>query len=363
VLVSINVLLVRAALPPAAPSVVKAAAGSFGTDDPVGDPTGQMRPGTGSESVAVRMVADNLTQYRDSVVRTLLTQSGLTLAAALALALLIGWVTASRVLRPVHDVTSTARRLHADRLDERIHMQGPRDELTELADTFDQMLDRLATSFESQRRFVANASHELRTPLATQRTMVEVAMARPTADPATRELCRRLLTMNVRLEALIDGLLTLARSDRGLGTSQVVRLDEVVSSVLVQHGATAARADVQLRTDLAPRTVHGDPVLLEQLVTNLVHNAITYNTDGGTVWLQVREHPALQIGNTGPLVPAESASMLFEPFRQLRQTPTGAGRGVGLGLSIVASIARAHGGSAQADPRDGGGLEVTVLLP
>jgi signal transduction histidine kinase len=241
-------------------------------------------------------------------------------------------------------------------------MDGPRDELTELADTFDAMLDRLAASFDAQRRFVANASHELRTPLAAQRTMVEVAMARP-GGAAIHELGGRLLTMNVRIEALIEGMLMLARSDRGLDAKQAVRLDALTQKVVATHRPNAERREIELHWVLMPRTVEGDPVLLEQMVTNLVENAINYNRPGGEVWVRVHRQPALQVTNTGPVVPAESVPLLFEPFRQLRLAPSRADRGVGLGLSIVASIARAHAGRAQARPQEGGGLDVSVTLP
>jgi len=321
--------------------------------------TGPAVPAGPPPNTGVTMFA----QLRDAVLNTLLAQSALALAMTLLLAVVLGWFVASRMLRPVTEIAAIARRLGADSLDQRIRMDGPRDELTELADTFDEMLDRLATSFDSQRRFVANASHELRTPLATQRTMVEVAMARPSAEPAIGELGTRLLTMNARIEALIQGMLVLARSDRGLDSKRPVRLDSLAQGLVATQRPHAERLGLQVRCSAVPRTVHGDPVLLEQLVTNLVENAIKYNRPGGEVCVHVGQRPALQVTNTGPVVPAESVPELFQPFRQLRIAPSRPDRGVGLGLSIVASIARAHGGSARACPRDGGGLEVSVTLP
>ncbi|QFZ17159.1 sensor histidine kinase [Saccharothrix syringae] len=300
--------------------------------------------------------------YRSDMLRTLLIQSGVTLAGSAVVALLLGRLAASGMLRPVHHVVAMARRLSADELDQRIRMQGPKDELTELADTFDGMLDRLARSFDSQRRFVANASHELRTPLATQRTMVEVAMTRLGKDRAARELCEKLLVVNARSEALIEGLLVLANSDRGLERTQPVRLDRIVVQVVDAHRPALEQAGVRLHAASAPRTVPGDPVLLERLVTNLVGNAIKYN-DGGAVWVRVGAEPALEVANTGPPVPADRVPSLFEPFVRLRSERVGADRGVGLGLSIVASVVRAHGGAVRAEPRDGGGLTVGVSLP
>jgi signal transduction histidine kinase len=291
---------------------------------------------------------------------------------------------AGRALRPVQAVVATARRLGADNLRARIRLAGPRDELTELADTFDEMLDRLAAAFDSQRRFVAHASHELRTPLAAQRTLVEVAMARPGAERTVHDLGERLLAMNARIEALIEGLLVLARSDRGLALRQVVCLEEVVDAVLDAQRPLAARAGVELRwerpgehpgpvpAEPLTRLVRGDRVLLERMVSNIVDNAIKYNHRGGTVWVRHGGRLALSVTNTGPEVPPAAMPELFEPFtragrgRDGRESRAGrepGARGAGLGLSIVASVARAHGGWVGATPRPGGGLELTVSLP
>ncbi|WP_329100758.1 HAMP domain-containing histidine kinase [Micromonospora sp. NBC_01699] len=344
VLLAINYLLVRAALPPAV---------AEGAETGHSGPTSIVRP----------IEADTVAEYRIDVLNTLLAQSSVTLSITLLLALLVGWIVASRMLRPVRAMAATARRLSADNLDQRIRMQGPRDELTDLADTFDKMLDRLSASFDSQRRFVANASHELRTPLAAQRTLVEVALGRDTSDPSVRDLCGRLLAMNVRIESMIEGLLVLARSDRGLDVQEPVRLDQVAASVIDAQRGPAARAGLRIHSELTPQLVDGERVLLERLVNNLVDNAIKYNHPGGQVWLRVGGGTALRVGNTGPTVPVTSTSELFEPFRQLRRGRDGSGHGVGLGLSIVASIASAHRGSVHADPRDGGGLDVVVRLP
>jgi signal transduction histidine kinase len=309
---------------------------------------------------AAQVVQHNIAEYRADVLNTLAAQSGIALAASVVLALGLGWVAAHRMLRPVQQVTATARRLGADNLRERIRMPGPRDELTELADTFDGMLDRLAESFDSQRRFVANASHELRTPLATQRTMIEVAMAKiPPGSPA-RRLCERLLTVNARNEQLIDGLLVLASSDRGLRARTDVRLDEVARQAVAVHRASAAQRGCTLHVELKPCVVRGDRLLLERLVGNLIDNALKYNTEPGSVWIGVGERPSLSVANTGPDVPADAVPGLFEPFRQLAGDRAGPQRGVGLGLSIVASVVRAHDGTIEAVPRAGGGLVVVI---
>jgi signal transduction histidine kinase len=315
------------------------------------------------QSDATVLVGGVVTDYRASAIRTVLVISGIALLIVGAMAALTGWLMAGRVLRPVRHITMTARRLEAERLDRRINLDGPHDELKELADTFDGMLDRLADSFDSQRRFVANASHELRTPLAVQRTLVEVAMADPTASPELMRLGAHLLHTNERNERLIDGLLVLARSDRGLTTREPVRLDRIVDAVVRSCADLAERAGVTLTSELAPRAVAGDPLLLERLVTNLVHNAIHYNGWDGTVHVEVGAEPALMIVNTGPTVPLESVSGLFEPFRRLDRDRTAHRVGAGLGLSIVRSVARAHGGGVDAAPNAGGGLVVSVTLP
>jgi signal transduction histidine kinase len=312
---------------------------------------------------AVDFAGGVVTDYRASVIQTILLVSGIALAILGVLAAVLGWLLAGRVMRPVHRITTTARRLEAEQLDRRINLDGPPDELKELADTFDGMLDRLAGSFDSQRRFVANASHELRTPLAVQRTLIEVAMADPTASPELLRLGTHLLHTNERSERLIEGLLVLARSDRGLRNREPVRLDRIVALVVASAADLAADAGVTLRSELMPRAVAGDASLLERLVTNVVHNAIHYNERGGTVVVRVAETPALVITNTGPRVPAESVSALFEPFRRLDRDRTAHRTGAGLGLSIVRSVARAHDGAADATPNPGGGLRIEVNLP
>ncbi|MFI9746724.1 sensor histidine kinase [Streptomyces sp. NPDC052494] len=262
-------------------------------------------------------------------------------------AVVVGWWTAGRVLRPVHEMTARARRLSERNLHERIAASGPDDELKELGDTIDALLGRLETAFDSQRRFIANASHELRTPLATQRAAIQVGLD---DDCDVRQI---LLDTNRRSERLIDGLLLLARSERGLAEREDVVLGEVVveeyeDAVVVRGGGV----------------VRGSRVLLGQLVRNLVANAVAYNVPGGVVDVRV-EGGVLSVVNTGPVVPPEQVDGLFEPFRR-GEGRDRMGPGAGLGLSIVRSIAVAHGGSVTATARsaaEGGGLAVTVTLP
>jgi signal transduction histidine kinase len=303
-----------------------------------------------------------ITSFRADVMEKLLLASGIALLSAGVVAALLGYLMARRALRPLHTIMSTARRLEAENLDRRINLEGPQDELKELADTFDGMLDRLAAAFDSQRRFVANASHELRTPLAVQRTLIEVAMGDPTATPEMLRLGQHLLHTNERSERLIEGLLVLARSDQGLVTRVPVRLDQVVEGVLRSCTGLAAEQGVTVASRLEPRLVVGDQVLLERLVTNLVQNAIHYNETGGSVLVTVAEHPALVVSNTGPVVPSEALPSLFEPFRRLDKERVGH-NGAGLGLSIVRSVAAAHHGMVYAEPNFGGGLRIIVGFP
>ncbi|GAA3651983.1 signal transduction histidine kinase [Lentzea atacamensis] len=298
-------------------------------------------------------------QFKMATMSTVLWQSIIALLVAAVLAVWLGWVVAGRVLAPLHSITTTAHRLEAERLDQRIELEGPQDELKELADTFDGMLDRLASSFDSQKRFVANASHELRTPLAVQRTLIEVALADPGASDDMRRLGAHLLDTNERSEKLIDGLLLLARSDRGLATRELVWLDETIEDEVESCASLAAAKEVTFDVSVRPYLVEGDPVLLAQLVGNLLRNAVLYNKPGGTV--SVRLDRELVVSNTGPTVPAEAVPALFEPFRRLRDRTGTAGSG--LGLSIVQSVARAHQGSVKARPNGGGGLVVQVNLP
>jgi signal transduction histidine kinase len=250
-----------------------------------------------------------------------------------------------------------------ENLGHRIRREGVNDELRDLADSVDEMLDRVAVGFEGQRRFASNASHELRTPLAVQRTLVEVAMVTGGNDPELNRLGAQLLMVNERNECLIEGLLVLAESDRGLPGTVPVRLDTLAAEVLDAYGELAAEHKVTLRRGVVERTVQGDPVLLERMICNLVHNAIKYNEPGGWVEVVVAEQPALSVHNCGQAVPAESVSSLFEPFRRLTAERTNQRDGAGLGLSIVRSIVAAHHGGVSAEPGAEGGLRIDVTMP
>src|SRR6266511_3555006 len=214
---------------------------------------------------------------RDDTLNTMLVASIVALGVVGIVPAGFGWLLAGRALEPLHQITATARRVADRSLHQRIALDGPDDEIKDLADTFDAMLERLDRAFDSQRRFVANASHELRTPLTINRTLIEVALDNPQASESLRQLGTALLAVNHRHERLIDGLLTLASSQERLSALGPVDLAAIVGHVTSQSRAAAQQAGVELRTALAAAPVAGDPALLERLVHNLIDNAVGYN--------------------------------------------------------------------------------------
>ncbi|WP_233526286.1 sensor histidine kinase [Actinomadura spongiicola] len=335
-----------------------------------------------TELVALKERADRqIAQQKRDVLEQLLQSSLVTMLVLGVLAVVIGYVVAGRMLRPLHAVTAAARRLSESNLHERIALDGPQDEIKDLADTFNRMLDRLNRAFDGQRRFVANASHELRTPLTINRTVLEVALASPKNPPETKALADVLLGNTARHERLIEGLLTLARSERDLAARAETPLPDVVRGALDHLDGLADEAGVDVEARLAPAAVSGDPVLLERCAVNLLENAVKYNARGGRVWVRtgVRDGSAfLRVVNTGRPVPSYEVAAIYEPFRRLRpdrpradrdgsgggaRERTGSADGAGLGLSIVRAVVDAHGGTIETVPREGGGLSITVRLP
>ncbi|MGY3681229.1 signal transduction histidine kinase [Streptomyces sp. TE33382] len=319
-------------------------------------------------------VYDLTDHVSDAAGQQLMYWSVAALLVMTACAVGVGWWTAGRVLRPVHAMTAKARRLSEHTLHQRIASSGPDDELKELGETLDALLARLERAFDSQRRFIANASHELRTPLATQRAAIQVGLDDPTPEDLVRTR-QMLLDANRRSERLIEGLLVLARSERGLasGEREAVGFARVVEEeVARQHSRLRAarrarggpEADViDVRTVVSgPCTVRGNRLLLAQLVTNLLANAVTYNVPGGHVEVSLTAEGRLAVRNTGPMVAEADIPGFFEPFRR-GEGRDRMGPGSGLGLSIVRSIAEAHGGTVTAVPGPEGGLAVTVRLP
>lgn len=289
-------------------------------------------------------------------------------AALVAFGLLGGWVLSGIVLRPLERITDAARRARDGSLDHRISLPGSRDELTDLADTFDAMLARVQRTVDEERRFAANASHELRTPHTIIRTMVEVAQA----DPAGRDvdvLLARIEATNDRAIATTEALLALARVGRGSPIERTsVDLAALVSEVTDMESTEEAALGIRLHLSSSPATVAADRTLLERLVSNLVHNAVVHNSAGGSVWAEVRAErgaAVLTLENTGPPIDPDVVGTLTEPFVRGggRVTGNAVVDGSGLGLAIVAAIVRAHDGRLELKARDGGGLVARVTLP
>ncbi|MFD6726630.1 sensor histidine kinase, partial [Streptomyces sp. NPDC060131] len=312
-------------------------------------------------------ISDCMDHQRKVALDNLLSRSLLALLGLAVIAFAFGYAMAGRVLSPLGRITRTARAVAGSDLSRRIELDGPDDELKELADTFDDMLERLQRAFTAQQRFVGNASHELRTPLAINRTLLEVHLSDPGAPVELQQLGKTLLATNERSELLVEGLLLLARSDNQIVERKPVDLAEVAGQAIDQVHAEAESKGVEVRGTREAAVVQGNGVLLERIALNLVQNAVRYNV-AGQGWVEVATavengQAVLVVTNTGPVVPAYEVDNLFEPFRRLRTERTGSDKGVGLGLSIARSVARAHGGHISAQPREGGGLVMRVTLP
>ena len=278
----------------------------------------------------------------------------------LLVAVALGYLVAGRALSPLRNVTGLAQRVTQERLDERIAMSGPRDELRDLADTVDGMLDRLAAAFDGQRRFVANASHELRTPLTVIRAEVEVALADPDASAAElRRMGDVVLEAADRTQALLDSLMVLARSQQATLRREPIDLAFAAQHAIDQSLAEAAARDVELRVDLQSAGIDGDRPLVERLVANLVENAVRHNVPGGIVRVSTRPG-SIRVENTGPVIAPDDVRRLAEPFERLGRDSDGPG--AGLGLSIVRAVADAHGAELVLSPRAAGGLDVHVTF-
>ena len=279
----------------------------------------------------------------------------------LIIAVVLGYLVAGHALSPLRTVTGLARRVSQERLDERIAMTGPHDELRDLADTLDGMLDRLAAAFDGQRRFVANASHELRTPLTVIRAEVEVALADPDASATElRQMGEVVLEAADRTQALLDSLMVLARSQQAMPRREPVDLAHAARIAAEACEPEAAARHIDVRLDLECTRIDGDPPLVERLVANLVENAVRHNERGGSVRVTTRAG-SVRVENTGPVIAADDVRRLAEPFERLGRDSDGPG--AGLGLSIVRAVADAHGAELELTPRAAGGLDAEVTFP
>lgn len=335
-------------------------------------PTDELLPGTTVVLADGRSLdaAEWQRQLGDTASRELLAKGLAALLAIGVVGVAGGYLVAGRALRPLHQVTATARRLGETTLDQRIGYSGADDEVAELAQTFDAMLDRIAVAFDAQKRFVANASHELRTPLAVMRTEIDVTLSDDEADTAEyRRMSTVVRDASERANGLVDALLVLARSEAQAG-HRLARRTECDLAAGTANALSAVRREVEriglrVQTSLESAPVVGDPGLLDRLAGNLVENAVRYNHLHGRLWVRTGSDSRrswLVVGNTGFEVDQADVPGLFEPFRRGGRERTGA-RGSGLGLSIVRAVCDAHGGVVKAIAQQGGGLEVTVTLP
>jgi signal transduction histidine kinase len=376
VLIAINFFMVQDSLTPAPEKARAAVAERFGIP-PEALEFGRL-PGIPGEQGRIeryvtingvplpRLLAEAQRELKEEALRQLWTWSLVALAIVTVVTFGGAWLLAGRMLRPLHAITSTAKRLSTSTLHERINLHGPRDELKELADTFDEMLSRLDAAFTAQKEFVANASHELRTPLTIIRTEIDVALSDPDLSAAELAEMGAAVTEAVeRSERLIDALLVLASAE-GPPVQTEVDLAELAQEEVELRSAEADDQGLRLELDLSPARVSGDRSLLERLVGNLVENAIRHNYPRG--WFTVRTLAAggtalLEVANSGPLIPPQEVDRLFDRFYRPDPSRSRKTGGFGLGLSIVKSVATAHRGTVQLEPLPEGGLRVVVRLP
>ncbi len=324
-------------------------------------PESPKRPETRTVGQVIKEVQADI---RQDTLSSLVRGSGVALAGMVVVSIGIGWLVAGRALRPVAELTERARRLSEDNLHERLAIEGPSDELKELADTLDGMLSRLERAFEAQRRFAATVSHELRTPLSVIRAESDLLLDDPAATERERQLARTVSTQARRSEALLESLLTLARSESTMSDRKRVDLADLAGDVVAERIEAADQAGIHVELDLGtgPAPVDGDPWLLERLMANLVDNAIGHNTAGGWLEVTIRRHSRevlVRLENTGDTLSADQVDEILKPFHRA----TAKRPGYGLGMTIIQSVARAHGGAVTVRPRDGGGLIVEVRLP
>jgi signal transduction histidine kinase len=329
---------------------------------PVADPA--VQGDAAATQQRFRQLEQQLAAVHDQQARQLLAGSLVALLVMAVVSVLLGRVLAKRVLRPLRLIAGATRRISADSLDRRLAVTGPADEVKDLADTVDGLLERLEASFAAQRRFVANASHELRTPLATMRASLDVAVAKPDPAPSTVALANRVRTQLDRIDPLRDGFLVLARAQHGaLADATAVNLGDLVGAALHERSADVAAKQLSVTVDVPPAaTTRGSPALLARLVGNVVDNAVTHNEDGGWIRIagSVRAETVLVVESGGPVLDQREVDRLARPFERLGTEQTGSS---GLGLSIVAAVAAAHGGRLALLARTDGGLRVSVTLP
>lgn len=327
---------------------------------------GSTDPATASRlDLLAQQMHERAIRQHEAELHHLLVQSGIALAIMAVIAIVLAWMVAGRVLRPLRTMTETIRRISARNLHERLAVDSPADELKDLADTVDGLLGRLETALDSHKRFVANAAHELRTPLTVEHALLEEALIdRDATVESFRSNFERLLAISKQQERLLESLLTLASSERGLENPEPLDLSILAEQVVHTSLPEMERRGLRVEAAIEPASTSGDLALVQRLVANLVDNAVGYNVPGGQVEIKTGTRggrSVVSVANTGPEVPAEQVARLFEPFQRLHRTAGDGHRG--LGLSIVKAIATAHHALITAHARQGGGLVVEVAFP
>lgn len=350
----------------------KVRGGSASIGVPDGQPVGRTIPalptrGSAPKVVSIGPKALGEELKRSSDLHQLLVNSAIALTIITVVALLLGWFFAGRMLRPVRTITATARRISASNLHERLDLRGPNDELKALGDTFDELLGRLQHSWESQRQFIANVSHELRSPLTRLRLQADIAATDPKATiESLQSGYQTVIAATQQQEELIAALLSLAKGQRGVSHTETFDLVPLVQEALSTRREQADRTGLHIGTDFTPAPISGDRRLIQQLIGNLVDNAIRHNNSGGEVHLVTATtagHGEVTVSNDGPIIPAAELDRLFHPFERLEPGRRHHQNGHGLGLSIVDAIATAHGAKIVACPNPAGGLSVKVAFP
>ncbi|UXY31765.1 sensor histidine kinase [Streptomyces sp. HUAS TT20] len=312
-----------------------------------------------------RQFGEQSVRQHGAQMHDLLVQSGIALAITTVISIALGWAVAGRVLRPLRTMTSTIRRISARNVHERLAFGGPRDELTELADTVDGLLGRLETALDSHKRFVANAAHELRTPLTLEHALLEESLIdREATLDSFRENFERLLTISKQQARLLESLLTLSSSERGVDRQEQLDLAVLTRQVVDTFRPQIERRGLRLEASVESAAVTGDSALVERLVANLLDNAVDYNVPGGVLELRTaveNGRAVVSVANTGQEISPEQVDRLFEPFQRLHRTAGDDHHG--LGLSIVRAIAAAHGATLTARARPDGGLSVVAAFP
>ena len=326
-----------------------------------------MRGNAGRLSASAEQLKALADGQHAAMLHQLVLQSAIALAIMLAASLALGWIIAGRVVRPIRVITGAAQNISATSLHERLELTGPDDELKKLGDTIDGLLGRLEGAFEAQRHFAANVSHELRTPLTVMRAVMQMALTDPAATTLTfQAACQDVLAEGEHADRMIEALLVLARSERGLDHSEPFDLADIAAQILQARALEAARRGLRVGAATAPAPAEGDPRLAERLVANLVDNALRHNVPGGEVTVTTGTESGrsfISVANTGPKMPPDAPARLFQPFQRLGPDPADHGGGLGLGLSIVQAIARAHHADLAARARPDGGLHVRAAFP